>query len=264
MRITVLGGGHMGGWLTDVRAPVHEVSLFDADPAVRPEVPGGHRLRTLPEIREAAPEMLINAVSLQSTLDVFKAAGEYLPQECILCDVASVKGELPTFYKESGRRFVSLHPMFGPTFARMEDLKNENAVLIEESDAEGKVFWRSLLESFGVAVFEYPFADHDPMMAYSLTLPFVSSLVFSSCVSMRAVPGTTFRRHVEVAKGLLGEDDYLLTEILFNRESLDQLKKISGRLNHLWHIIDQKDSEEARKFIGSLRSNLLPPGAGMK
>jgi len=260
MKITILGGGHMGGWLANALSGNHEVSLFDADPSVFPDVPNGRRLRSLSEIGSVQPDMLINAVSLQATLDVFRAAGEYLPEGCILCDVASVKGDLPAFYKESGHRFVSLHPMFGPTFARMENLKNENAVIISESDESGKSFWRSFLESFGIAVFEYPFADHDPMMAYSLTLPFVSSLVFSSCVSMSAVPGTTFRRHVEVARGLLGEDDYLLTEILFNRESLVQLKKISGRLNHLWHIIDQHDAEEARKFIGSLRTNLLPPG----
>jgi prephenate dehydrogenase len=102
-------------------------------------------------------------------------------------------------------------------------------------------------------------AEHDRMMAYSLTLPFVSSLVFSSCVTMSTVPGTTFRKHLEVARGLLGEDEYLLTEILFNPESLAQLEKISSRLNYLWHIVKQRDEEEARKFLGALRKNLIEP-----
>ena len=29
-------------------------------------------------------------------------------------------------------------------------------------------------------------------------------------------PGTTFKKHMAIAKGLLSEDDYLLQEILFN------------------------------------------------
>jgi len=248
----------MGGWLAEAMSTGHEVSLFDEDPEVLPDQAHCLRLRTREEIRDQRPEMLINAVSLQATIAAFESVEESLPADCILCDIASVKGSLPDYYRGTGRRFVSLHPMFGPTFARMKNLKGENAVLIRESDADGKAFWRSFLDRFGVAVFEYPFAEHDPMMAYSLTLPFVSSLVLSSCVSMKAVPGTTFRKHVEVANGLLGEDDYLLTEILFNRESLAQLKKISGRLNHLWYIIDQHDSEEAQTFIASLRANLLP------
>lgn len=259
MRICILGGGHMGSWLADTLGRSHDVSMFDADAGVLATSGRWKRLTSLPSIRDERPEMLINAVSLQNTLDAFREADPFLPDGCVLCDVASVKGDLPEFYGSTGRRFVSLHPMFGPTFARMEHLKGENAVIIVESDVAAKEFWRSFFEGFGVTVFEYPFADHDPMMAYSLTLPFVSSLVFSSCVSMKAVPGTTFRKHLEVAKGLLGENDYLLTEILFNRESLGQLKKISARLNHLWHIVDQRDSEEAQKFIGSLRGNLLPP-----
>ncbi len=258
MRICILGGGHMGGWLADLLGHEHDVALFDADAGVMPKPPRGMRLSSPDDIAAHAPEMLINAVSLQGTVDAFRSAEQFLPSDCLLCDVASVKGDLPAYYTGQPRRFVSVHPMFGPTFARMEHLKGENAVLITESDPAGKEFWRSLFGTLGVTVFEYPFAEHDSMMAYSLTLPFVSSLVFSSCVSMKAVPGTTFRKHLEVARGLLGEDDYLLTEILFNRESLSQLQKISGRLNHLWHIIDQRDSDEAQKFIASLRSNLLP------
>ena len=42
-----------------------------------------------------------------------------LPQDCILSDIASVKTGLKDFYEASGRRYVSTHPMFGPTFANL-------------------------------------------------------------------------------------------------------------------------------------------------
>jgi len=47
-----------------------------------------------------APELLINAVSLQNTIKAFESATPYLPDDCIISDVASVKGKIPEFYKK--------------------------------------------------------------------------------------------------------------------------------------------------------------------
>lgn len=146
--------------------------------------------------------------------------------------------------------------MFGPTFASLNDLRKENAVIISDSDSTGRDFFRQLFTTLGVRIFEYSFSEHDVMMAYSLTLPFVSSMVFASCVSTDTVPGTTFKRHLDVARGLLSEDDFLLSEIVFNPHSLAQLEKISGRLNFLWHIIKNRDTGEAQRFFEGLRKNV--------
>ena len=45
-----------------------------------------------------------------------------LPKDCIISDIASVKTGLKKFYEESGFRYVSSHPMFGPTFASLSNL----------------------------------------------------------------------------------------------------------------------------------------------
>ena len=94
------------------------------------------------------------------------------------------------------------------------------------------------------------------MMAYSLTTPFISSLVFASCVDSTAVPGTTFARHMKIAKGLLSEEDHLLCEVLFNPHSLPQLDRITARLEYLKHIIKGRDREEAKKFLDKLRKKI--------
>ena len=126
-----------------------------------------------------------------------------ISRDCILGDIASVKGDIVDYYKRCPFRFVSVHPMFGPTFADMASLKEENVIIIKESDQEGAQFFRQLFERLGVKVFEYSFAEHDKMMAYSLTLPFVSSMAFAACVKNRVVPGTTFAKHWTIARGLL-------------------------------------------------------------
>jgi prephenate dehydrogenase len=94
------------------------------------------------------------------------------------------------------------------------------------------------------------------MIAYSLALPFASTLVFAACMERSTVPGTTFKKHLEIARGLLSEDDYLLAEVIFGPHSLEQLEKVTSRLEFLKHVIRAKDFEEVRAFFARLRQNL--------
>ena len=66
-------------------------------------------------------------------------------------------------------------------------------------------------------------------------------MVFASCMIRQEAPGTTFRKHHEIAKGLLAEDDFLLSEIMFSPYALEQLEKIGTSLGKLREIIKTKD-----------------------
>ena len=70
------------------------------------------------------------------------------------------------------------------------------------------------------------------------------------------VPGTTFKRHLTIAKGLLSEDDHLLAEILFNEYTLEQLERVTSRLEFLKHVIKARDYDEVRRFFAQLRENI--------
>ncbi len=255
MRIAILGAGNMGSWLARELSNDNEIAIFDLDKE-KAEKCECRVLAGFGDLKEFSPQMLINVVSLQNTSAAFESALPLLPKDCILCDMASVKSGIPEFYQKSGHRFVSVHPMFGPTFADMESLKDENAVIIRESDDEGAGFLRSFFERLKVNIFDYTFDEHDRMMAYSLTTPFASSMVFAACMERGAVPGTTFARHRKIARKLLSEDDHLLAEILFNPHSMAQIEKITSRLEFLKHIMKGKDYDEAAKFFARLRDNL--------
>ncbi|HBG88384.1 MAG TPA: prephenate dehydrogenase/arogenate dehydrogenase family protein, partial [Marinilabiliaceae bacterium] len=71
------------------------------------------RLTSFEEISAFAPELLVNCVTLQYTIQSFKDVLPYIPENCILSDIASVKTGFFDYYKSTGRRFVSTHPMFG-------------------------------------------------------------------------------------------------------------------------------------------------------
>ena len=199
---------------------------------------------------------MINASTIKYTLDAFKMVMPYLSKDCILSDISSVKTGFPEFYKECGFRFVSTHPMFGPTFASLSDLSTQNAILISESDHLGKVFFKDLYEELHLNIFEYSFEEHDKTMAYSLSIPFASTLAFCSVMKHQDAPGTTFKRHMSIAHGVLSEDNYLIQEILFNPNSLEQLGLIQKHLTELSDIISRRDGEAMEKFLARARENI--------
>jgi len=259
MKIAVVGLGRMGTWFARNLVDDHSISVNDLDGTRMASFAGAVRLGSFGDLARFKPHLLVNAVPLGKTIEVFQAVVPFLDPGCLLCDMASIKGEIPRYYAESGFRFVSIHPMFGPAFSDMERVRHENAIIIEESDPDGADFFRRFFLRFEIALHEYSFAEHDRLMAYSLSLPFISSMVFASRVDVRTVPGTTFRKHLEVARGVLSEDDNLLSEVLFNPHTLGELEKTARRLDYLTHIVRDRDSEEMRKVFRALRENLVNP-----
>ncbi|MEA5127805.1 MAG: prephenate dehydrogenase/arogenate dehydrogenase family protein [Proteiniphilum sp.] len=256
MKILILGAGKMGSFFADVLSFDHEVAVLDPNPKKLRFIYNTQRMTDAAEVKDFAPELVINAATLKYTIPAFHNVLPYLPETCILSDIASVKTGLEEFYRERTRPYVSTHPMFGPTFASLSDLSRESAIIISESSHLGKVFFRDLYQRLKLNVFEYSFREHDETIAYSLSIPFASTLVFASVMKHQEAPGTTFKKHMNIAQGLLSEDDYLLTEILFNPHTSKQLENIRMRLRELLDIIGEKDSEKMEAFLTGVRKNI--------
>lgn len=256
MKICVLGAGKMGTWLTDALCLQHDVAIYDPDKSRLKYVFNTQRLTSLDEVKQFEPELLINAVVLKYTIDAFKDVVPYLPKTCILSDIASVKTGIQKYYKQTGMRYVSTHPMFGPTFANLKDLSEHHAIIISESDEQGKEFFKKFYSELGLNIHEYTFDGHDQTTAYSLSIPFSSSLVFAACMKKQKAPGTTFQKHLNIARGLLSEDDYLLSEILFNPHTYEQVEDIRHELKQLLELIDKKDTDGMKEFLKKVRFNI--------
>jgi len=256
MRIAVIGAGNMGSWMVESLCLDYEVGVYDTDRNKLKYFFNSRKFIYLEEIHDFSPDIAINAVSLEKTIPVFRELLPYLPKSCIIADITSVKKGLHAFYKESGRRFVSTHPMFGPTFGDVKNLADENAIIISESDSEGAGFFRQFFESLKLKIHDFSFREHDETIAYSLSLPFSSSLVFASCMKAQEAPGTTFRKHHEIARGLLSEDDYLLSEILMSPYSLEQVENVRDQLNDLIRLIKSGETEKFADLFAQLRKNI--------
>lgn len=256
MKILILGAGKMGSFFADVLSFDHEIAIFDTDPQRLRFTYNTVRMSDPREIQNFNPELVLNAVTVRYTIDAFKTVLPYLGKDCIISDIASVKTGLSDFYKTCGHPFASSHPMFGPTFADLRNLSTQSSIVISESSETGKKFFLDLYRSLNLQVFEYTFDEHDETIAYSLSIPFASTLAFASVMKHQEAPGTTFKKHMDIAKGLLSEDDYLLTEILFNPYTPEQLKSIREKLTELSKIIERKDPQEMKGFLAKVRDNI--------
>ena len=88
------------------------------------------------------------------------------------------------------------------------------------------------------------------------SIPFVSTFVFAAVMKPQDAPGTTFKRHMRIAKGVLSEDDYLLQEILFNPYTHDQVSEIRDELKELLDIIDNKDADRMKNYLTKIRQHI--------
>lgn len=246
----------MGSWLVESLCLDYEVGVYDVDRSKLRYFFNSRKFLYYEEILDFSPDLLINAVSLDKTTALFHEIKPYIPGNCIVADITSVKSGLAGFYEKLGRRFVSTHPMFGPTFGNVKDLSSENAIIISESDEEGKAFFRDFYGSLNIRIHEFSFREHDETIAYSLSIPFSSTMVFAACMKEQEAPGTTFKKHFDIARGLLSEDDYLLSEILLSPYSLGQVERIHDQLDKLIGMIKKRDKKQLNAFFHMLRGNI--------
>ena len=157
MRILILGAGKMGSFFTDVLSFDHDCAVYEVDPHRMRFLYHTQRFTSMEEIEEFQPELVINAVTLKYTLQVFNQVIPHLPKDCIISDISSVKTDFLKFYESTGMRYVSTHPMFGPTFANLGALSSENAIVIKEGDYMGRIFFLDLYRRLGLHVHEYTF-----------------------------------------------------------------------------------------------------------
>ncbi|WP_129409779.1 prephenate dehydrogenase/arogenate dehydrogenase family protein [Marinitoga lauensis] len=258
--ILILGHGRMGSWLAKELSKTPNINIMVYDIKVNKNNISNYYLTDdFNKINEFNPDLVLNCVSLSNTIKAFENVLENIKvnKNIVFGDIASIKGEVKSFYQTNDLKYISFHPMFGPTFANMGNLKGENIVFISGSESEYLEFFKSFFLPYNLKYYFLDFDEHDRMMAYSLSVPFISSLVFAGCVDKTVVPGTTFAKHLSIAKGVLMEDTELVSEILFNSLTVNEIGRITSNLEYLKHIIKTKDKEELGYFLDKLRKNVL-------
>ena len=164
--VLVVGGrGAMGGYLT---------TWFDE---------AGYRVRCLerddwPQAQALCHkiDLALISVPIESTQDVARRLGPYLPANCILADVTSVKqGPLEAMLAAHPGPVIGLHPLFGPATTSMD----KQVVVATPGRAAAACRW--LLDQFaawGAIVLETHAANHDTIMGIVQALRHFATFAF--------------------------------------------------------------------------------------
>lgn len=104
----------MGSFFIDLLSFDHDVAVIERDPKRMRFTYNCQRFTSMDEVKAFAPELVINAVTVKYTIPAFEQIMPYLPKDCIISDISSVKTSLKAFYEQTGHPYVSTHPMFDP------------------------------------------------------------------------------------------------------------------------------------------------------
>jgi len=225
-RILIAGYGKMGSWLWSLFAKDYDCAVYETKSGLKEIYSSVNFLGSPEEIISFKPDLFINCVNLNKTIDVFRELLPHLPKNCVIADIASVKKELPDFYAKAGHRFASVHPMFGPTFTDMNNPAGRSAYVISESDAETKKIFIRQFEKVGILTHECSFTVHEMHMAQHLSVPILLSIIFAGTTETVPHTGTTFEKYFRLTEMVLGEDPGLQNDILSNPYTREVISKM--------------------------------------
>jgi len=251
--ILILGYGKLGKWFVNQLSKTYNVLIYEKKSISHKETNNLQFIQNPKAIESHKPDLIINAVNLNSTISSFNSVIKYVSNDTILSDITSIKEGMFEYYKRTGFRFVSTHPMFGPTHGNMNNPKEQNALIIEESDNEGKNFFINFYKSQGIKIHFTSFYKHDKLMSEALSLPFLTLFSFAANTEELETPGTTYQKESITARKLLNEDTHLIAEILLNKNSLKQIDKLNNFLEKLHNVIHSKDYNEMVDIINHLK-----------
>lgn len=213
--------------------------------------------RSNPEAVQGA-EFVVLATPIDDTL---RAAREVLPMTdkgCTLVEICSVKGKiLPSLRRvvsSSGRRLLSIHPLFGPSIESFHRMKI--AVVTKNGASEMKVARRLLRGANMIAIRE---EEHDRLMALALSLHHLINLAYAKALAKYISP-SDFRRlstpnsllQLTLAEGVLAQNPSLYSYIqIGNEHSRDVVEKFVQEIGMINEIIRSKDRKRFEEFFTS-------------
>lgn len=213
----VFGGkGGMGSWFCEFLAGKgYDVAVSDPRGA-----PPGYDL--LPEVRgrEDDFDLLVVATPMRIAPELLEGLRLGRPRGLVfdVCSLKSPVAEALRAMAKDGLRVTSVHPMWGP---KADILAGRNVLVVDCGVPDANRAARALFEDTAASIVDLPLADHDTLMAYTLTLPHALNIVFGRAMAQSGIPlarllhlgGPTFAKQVEVAGEIAGENRELYFDI---------------------------------------------------
>ncbi|MCC5948389.1 MAG: prephenate dehydrogenase/arogenate dehydrogenase family protein [Nitriliruptoraceae bacterium] len=289
--VAVVGGGLVGGSIAAAArdAGVPDVRITDHDASVRDRARArswGHLVHDDLASTVRGAEVVFLAVPTHAVADVAVVVAPLLPDDGILTDAASLKGDLTLDVESRLRvsnsrpavgRFLGGHPMAGserngPEAAHAQLFVAATWVLTPTAATDDDVLPRlsALLRSFGARVVALPPVRHDELVAVVSHLPQVAASALAAIAAdamdatgdaVLSVAGGGFRDTTRIA----ASDPALWEPILRGNRTavLEVLRAYVGQLQRLERAVEEGRFDEVHAVLerGSIARRRLVPKA---
>jgi chorismate mutase/prephenate dehydrogenase len=240
-KVTVIGGnGKMGKWIqryfrslgSDVNAvDVSEGSIGDAEDS----------------------DAVVISVPISSVGRVLKEVDEVCRKDALIFDISSVKTPFILLLKEMSKRrkVCSVHPMFGPSAATM----NERNVMICDCGCAAAVSEaKGIFDNDGANVVVTDIERHDVLMSYVLAFAHASNIVFFTALrhsgicfdELEDAASSTFSGILRTSVPVSRENASLYHEIQFSNANSEEMWKVFE--NAVIEVRDASLSKDPERF----------------
>ncbi|SHO55239.1 bifunctional chorismate mutase/prephenate dehydrogenase [Vibrio quintilis] len=193
--------------------------------------------------------MVVVSVPIHLTVEVIEKLNQ-LPEDCILCDLTSIKSRpLQAMLKTHRGPVVGLHPMFGP------DIPSLAKQVIVYCDGRGREQYQWLidqLEIWGASLCAVDAESHDHGMTMIQALRHFTTYVYGLHLSkenpqlanLLQLSSPIYRLELIMVGRLFGQDPNLYGDIIFSsEENTDMIQRFYQCFTEAMQVIEKRDKK---------------------
>jgi chorismate mutase / prephenate dehydrogenase len=195
-------------------------------------------------------DLAMVGVPIETTSEIIKKLGPFLPPTAVLCDITSIKVvPLEAMLKAHSGPVVGLHPLFGPSTSTLDKQ------IIVATPGRNDEACRWVLDQFvtwGGILVRSSTHEHDEMMGIVQSLRHFATFAFGQFLKRRNVSITRtlefsspiYRLELGMVGRLFAQDSSLYAEIIFASEQRRELlKDYLASMNENLEMLEKGDKE---------------------
>ncbi|MHA2142839.1 MAG: prephenate dehydrogenase/arogenate dehydrogenase family protein [Candidatus Thorarchaeota archaeon] len=265
MKVAVIGAaGQMGRWLLN-HFEAQGYTLVASDSR-------DDELRDLAETSDVIlassnvaavkdADAVVVSVPIDLTTAVIHEIAPHMKQNAILCEISSVKGEIPRALQkaaEYGIRPLCIHPMFGPGARALR--KKLTLIPIVDFKAEDQ-----LIETLfpGCQIIVTDSEEHDRIIALTISLPYFVNTILASVLAdedislLERLGGTTFTVQMMLTGSIMSQPSALHASLHSeNKHVIALLQKLQQKSKETLASLVDKDSAAFERLFSSAKKSL--------
>ncbi|GLT16098.1 bifunctional chorismate mutase/prephenate dehydrogenase [Vibrio algivorus] len=199
--------------------------------------------------------MVVVSVPIHLTDSVIKKLPA-LPNDCILCDLTSIKAEpLAAMLEAHAGPVVGLHPMFGPDIPSMA---KQVIICSEGRQPEAYQWLLKQFEIWGASICDIGAEEHDNGMTLIQALRHFTSFAYGSHLSKEnpnldtlvQLSSPIYRLELAMVGRLFAQDPDLYGDIIMSSQrNIDMIKRFHQRFGEAIEILEHRNKAEfVRQF----------------